>query len=364
LASVGINAAAKPRDYNGRFVRRFKIEDIELPFDESESLWQAEAMRCHSRGQDIIPYSECRKKVPSVHKQNKWESGQLDLPITKNLVHFNAGLCRDGDGRLWTVVRQWTEETETWWNSRMLACQLDDRMNIIRKAMLTPRGWQEEQHEDPRVIWHDGRFYVSYCVWVRGAPFEPRQKFSPFDSDWKWQSEIQPEYGFNKRSNRGRCEKNWVWFNHDGAWHFVYQFSPHIVVSLGEGNQINEYKSEHKEIWNYGEVRGGTPPVKVGNEYWTFMHSSLPWKGRQKRYHTGAYAFESEPPFKVTRITQSPLLSGSEDDTRIHGAPLCIFTQGAVLDKGVWTIMSGLNDEACCWHRIPHSELEKRMKPV
>ena len=143
----GSTQPLKPRDYTGHFVRRFKIEDIELPFDESESRWQAEAMRCHSRGQDIIPYSECRKKVPSVHKQNKWESGQLDLPITKSLVHFNAGLCRDGDGRLWTVVRQWTEETETWWNSRMLACQLDDRMNIIRKAMLTPRGWQEEQHE-------------------------------------------------------------------------------------------------------------------------------------------------------------------------------------------------------------------------
>lgn len=101
--------------------------------------------------------------------------------------------------------------------------------------------------------------------------------------------------------------------------------------------------------------------MRVGDEYISFFHSSVYWKGRQKRYIMGAYAFEAKPPFKVTRITPTPLLAGSDQDTRINGGPPCIFVNGSVFDGKEWLLSFGVNDEACGWIRIPHRKLEKRM---
>lgn len=96
----------------------------------------------------------------------------------------------------------------------------------------------------------------------------------------------------------------------------------------------------------------------------------------------GAYAFLAQPPFPITRVTTEPLLVGSEEDPRVLGGPLVVFPNGAVLtgpdpwpydrialeprmiDCRCWTVVFGLNDEACGWLRITMSELEERLVPV
>lgn len=57
----------------------------------------------------------------------------------------------------------------------------------------------------------------------------------------------------------------------------------------------------------WGKVRGGTPAVLVDGEYLSFFHSSFNEKGKMW-YVMGAYTFEKDPPFKITKISSEPIL--------------------------------------------------------
>jgi len=120
--------------------------------------------------------------------------------------------------------------------------------------------------------------------------------------------------------------------------------------------------------WNLGEIRGGTSPIRVGDEFVAFFHSSIPWKtipryGMRRRYFMGAYAFDAKT-YKVTRMTTEPLLTGSEYGPTIPGSPAVVFPCGVLLEQSAFYITYGINDCACGWVRIPINQVMDRMKPV
>lgn len=366
-----------PFDYGEHpTVRVFRLSDIGRRVDVSESLWHKEAIAQYKFGRAVIPYEECRKPMPSVIAQaeaNGWESGMFDLPVEKGLGHFNSGFCLADDGHHWLVSRRWErrEQNERSWHSTLQAREAvwaGSNYALSEPIALKLSEDPFEEFEDPRVIERGGKFYVSYCSWSQRSIYQARQVFAEFDRDWKLQRVMKVPYGFNdfKGGKYDKvAEKNWVWFwhNESEAWNFVYSATPHVVVEVAKKRPV-EHKSAHGgALWKYGEMRGGTPPVRVGDEYFTFFHSSLPWKRRQKRYYMGAYAFEANRPFKVTRITTTPLLAGSENDTRINNGPLVVFPCGSVFnDYGEsWDVTFGVNDEATAWARIPHADLLQRM---
>lgn len=356
---IDLVAGKIPAPKANGLVRYYKVPDIDAEFDEAEPCWQSEYVRLNKAGYGCLDYHDCRKEVPGFQEQTKWESGQFNLTLSNTVCHFNPGLVRDGNNTLWLIARRWDRTNSPAWHSSMQAYRLDDNLNPIGQVELkSHRRDHSEQHEDPRVIWNNGAFWVSYCSWTRYGQYSAKQIFASFDSSWTFQRTIHPRYGKNLLTDNG-IEKNWIWFNYDWSWYFVYSFSPHIVVRVGNELPIAEYKSENKPKWDYGEIRGGTPPVRVGEEYISFFHSSLPWKNRQKRYYMGAYAFESKPPFRVTRMTTEPLLAGSDKDSRTLGGPPCIFPCGAVLEKEKWLVSFGVNDETCGWLKIPQRDLEK-----
>lgn len=84
----------------------------------------------------------------------------------------------------------------------------------------------------------------------------------------------------------------------------------------------------------------------------------MPWRGRQKRYYMGAYAFNER--FEIVRMTPEPLLAGSDRDSRMLNGPLVIFPGGAIIDHGRWFVVGGCNDEQCFWIEIPHLDLESK----
>lgn len=355
--------------HNGKIVKELTLRDLDSEWDEAEAMWQKEAVRIAKFDARMIPWREARRPMASVLDQTKWECGFFgDLPHTRKCVHFNPGLVRAGNGKLWLVTRRWDAlGTTGLWASTLAA-------HCIEPDMSVSPGWFDLdfkcsplfQMEDARAVWHEGHFWVSHVVWERHRPFGGKQALSKFTPDWKLVEMIKPAFGKNEHDpdvTVARTEKNWVWFLHEGAWHCVYSFSPqHTVFKLGDPLPIKS-KSD-ASLWNYGEIRGGTPPVKVGDEYFTFFHSSIPWKKRQKRYYVGAYAFEAEPPFRVTAITNEPLFVGSEDDERLIEGPLCVFPCGALLEEDKWLVAFGVNDERCAWIRIPMNDLICRMSKV
>lgn len=361
-------------------VKVLELEDLYGRFDECESFWQQEAVELKKDGFQILPFNECSTaKPPSFRDQTHWRCGVFhELEYGNKCVHINPSVAKDDDGNVWLVTRRWerlSQGNRSNWHSTLVA-------NIIwmgAQISVAPLTRKELdfgtppmiEHEDPRVIFHDGQFHASYCTWEKELrQAHGRQGFARFDKSWNLASNIFPDYGKNPKNTesnydseddplKSKWEKNWTWFRHKGDWHVIYSFSPFKIFKLGR--YISEPAGREPKIWKHGVVRGGTPPVFHAGLYWTFFHSSLPWKGRQKRYYMGAYAFNDR--FEIVRMTPEPLLCGSERDSRMLGGPLVIFPGGAIMNHGTWFVVGGCNDEQSFWIEIPHLDLEERTAP-
>lgn len=359
-----------------------------LKFMDIEKPAVPESYTIESSRRVMIPHSECVAPTPSFQRQTPWPSGLVPLPVTKDMAYFNSGLVRGPDAQLWLVSRKAVRvnHPKLLDHSNLAAIALNenmeprhgyslaqllagdtqaDRVDRAIEKMLDLPNRETEQHEDPRVVFHAGMFYVAYASWSRETCIpNSKQRMAAF-KDWNSQPIVGREifYGNNDSANPG-TEKNWLPFFHDGVLHLVYRFAPHIVIApyAQNGVALVEYRTATNDTWKWGEIRGGTPPVRVGDEYISFFHSSTPWRGPFRRYYMGAYAFAAKPPFNVTRISPKPILAGSDEDSRLWGKnkPAVIFPSGALLEKEEWLVTGGCNDEATFWIRIPHKELEMR----
>jgi predicted GH43/DUF377 family glycosyl hydrolase len=138
--------------------------------------------------------------------------------------------------------------------------------------------------------------------------------------------------------------------------YFVYQYAPFQVVD-------DETVFSGKSLtWEYGQIRGGTPPVKVGDRYYTFFHSRLD-HGRSK-YFMGAMAFEAKPPFYPVAMTKKPLLAATNKEPSLSWAPLVVFPCGALFRNQTWTVSLGVNDLNCALVDYAHDVLLALMSPV
>jgi predicted GH43/DUF377 family glycosyl hydrolase len=121
-------------------------------------------------------------------------------------------------------------------------------------------------------------------------------------------------------------------------------------------------------MWNYGEIRGGTPAIKFKNNYIAFMHSSLEisnFKLDQKyyyplKYFLGVYQFSQYPPYKILNYSKNPILEGSFSGNTTVGSPAVIFPCGIIYDqqKENFIITFGVNDCASGWVKIPIKDID------
>lgn len=193
-----------------------------------------------------------------------------------------------------------------------------------------------EQFEDPRVFWHDNAIHILICSWRKTWAYKPLLRLFKLKKDWSVDEEIPLHFGGN---GKGVTQKNWMHFEHERKLHFIYHYSPFQVV---EGNHL--FTGKRLE-WNYGEIRGGTPPIRVGDHYLTFFHSRTD-VGRAK-YHMGAMIFEAKAPFTPTAMTMNPLMSATNREPGNSWSPLTVFPCGAIIKEDVFTVSIGVNDLAC-----------------
>lgn len=312
--------------------------------------------------------------VPSILKQTPWPIHFVNygraLDYGTNPRFFNAGLVENG-GALWLVSRKSEErDGSTHGMNSLWAFQLSDKLQPIMGLQIPLTGTYKNQHfEDPRITRWQGRMWLSYCTFVVNQDntwYGAHQGTAMLMDDWQVSSMHDPLYGDNGGSvlqNTGN-EKNWLWFEHDGELMCVYMTHPHKVLRWTFGPSVVEAHSteaNHFDQWRYGHARGGTPPVRVGDEYWSFFHSSIDGAAQngKRRYYMGAYAFEAKPPFAAKRITRKPLLIASEQDPFHRNLPAVVFPSGAILKNGEWTVSLGVNDCATAIIRIPHGDIEK-----
>ena len=312
--------------------------------------------------------------VPSFTEQTSFPTGYFAFPTCgPEVCYFNPSLIRrNGKLLLFTRKTRYGRDPRTGKmfegdGSSISVWPLRDNMSVgwPEIEIAGPCRFHGEQWEDPRVYQNDGSLFMSAATWVHGRQWKIRQSFGRVSDDLKrFEVIAEPAFGGNSPfpDSATSTEKNWIWFRHDNEWWCQYSINPTVIFNP-KNNQ--RFTSETKRIpWPHGEVRGGTPLTLVGNELIGFFHSSTTWLHEKRRYYMGAYALSSTPPFTLVRITEKEILTGSESDFKLLASPLVIFPSGALLENAVWTVVFGVNDEACGWIKIPHNEVDAMLAQV
>lgn len=331
---------------------------------------------------DSINLATVSHTLPSFTEQTEYPSGIFTFPTASNTCYFNPSIV-ERHGKLWLFTRRYRFDRAQITGGRLegsgcdLAIwELRDNLTVRPTPIIPtmPNRYPHEQFEDPKAVIIDDRVHLGMSTWVHYKPWAIRQSFVRLTPDWRRMEVLwETPYGGNARQpeRASSHEKNWNWFWHSSgdappSWHCVYLVNPHTTFRVGaDGTVLQEWKNRPLDLtWQYGEPRGGTPPIRIGDEYWSFFHSSVVWQKPKRRYYMGAYTFSASPPFELLRMTAEPILAGSEDDFRTLGGPLVVFPNGAVLQNGEFLVVFGVNDENCGWIRIPAVEVESRLSKV
>jgi len=110
-----------------------------------------------------------------------------------------------------------------------------------------------------------------------------------------------------------KTEKNWVPFIHEKQLYFIYKASPWTILEWQPDGICRLTAETAISIpTQYGSLSGGTPAIRVGDEYISFFHhrfgstrSYASWN--RYIYLIGAYTFEASPPFRLKKVTSAPL---------------------------------------------------------
>jgi len=312
---------------------------------------------------------------PSLKEQAErqgWKAGVFNFGKAKTdqFEYFNSSFVSRADGD-WLITRRsaYREKIPQGFND-LVAFKLNGLSPVIGHKIKTP-GHEMEHFEDPRAIQVGDRTFISSCTFILDERTRKwtgaHQVLLEVNGSWQMERRWDIPYGKNGTSltNGTGDEKNWIWFWHEGHPHLVYSAQPHRVCRFTpEFAQESEFITGQPLGWNYGEIRGGTPPVQVGKRYWTFFHSSVPWTALKRRYFMGAYCFEAKPPFRILGVTPKPLLIGSWRDRWKQGVPLVVFPNGAAFRNGTWLVVGGQNDLDSFHCEIPHTDLVKLTEPT
>lgn len=294
---------------------------------------------------------------PSITKQSKWPCGFYNFPgINRGTVFYNCAVI-DWLSQRWLITRRQTRRLGFKDQNDIVFWTLRDNRPILPYPVKIFASHPGENWEDPRVLIRRGGLILTYANFLWNSYVH--QAVAEVGRNFVANHPVHFVYGSNGQTIRENKthEKNWAFFEFEERLHFVYLMDPHTVVKTENAKVLTDYMTDGFR-WEYGEARGGTPPIRIGDEYWGFFHSSLDNPKRRRRYYMGAYAFEAKPPFKITRYTPEPLLAASEDDPVKDKLPYCVFPCGAILERDKsWLVTGGCNDCRCFWIRIPHSEL-------
>lgn len=286
-----------------------------------------------------------------------WNGEVFKFDTEQNEVVFNPSLT----DKFWFARRSVSISGDRR-DSSIFAFRPPLYQEVIKSRIPIPLpGFTGDDFEDPRAIADGEGIALSYTRVPKGG--FPCQELAFLDKDLNIKDVWHVDFGGNGDSPRKSTgpEKNWIWFKHDGFWHMIHWLEPMTVVRVNGGKVEEVYKTDKRnEKWLHGVRHGGAHPTRIGNEYFGFCHSLLPWFGRDRsRYFISAYAFEAKPPFAMTRLARVPLIA-SHDDTRDNPCS-CVIAGGALLSGRTWRLAVGARDDTCMKIEIPHEEVLRTM---
>ncbi len=277
------------------------------------------------------------------------------LPLETNKLYggaYNPALNSKG----WLAYRFHTSPLGT----SLAIAQLGDNGNVLSNRALNIAG---KSVDDPKLWSFNGDDYIS---WVE-ANWDDSDyshtirccvKYAKFNETQVGEI-IQPLLAGNDGTT---LQKNFVFWDFAGRLMSLYQCHPtHLVYeAMEDGFKTYQIYETDGPRWQYGEIRGGTPPIPYDGKLLRFFHSSLRNEsfGPKWRYYMGAYIMSGEPPFKVERVSTKPIVYGSEichipaKQRPNHWKANVIFPGSALKRDGYFEVAAGCNDSSCLRMKI------------
>ena len=174
--------------------------------------------------------------------------------------------------------------------------------------------------EDPRLFYFNKTLYIIYnCINISISSY--RQLFISAvkyeNNDFYALLPITLDF---EHDAFGRDQKNWIPFTYQNKLLLIYSIYPHKILSTSKTKHPERARADCIALsrleadnftWPYGELRGGSPAVRIGNIYLSFFHSST--RGYASKwwattYFMGAYTFSTSPPFHILSISSEPII--------------------------------------------------------
>ena len=302
------------------------------------------------------------------------------IKIDSIFAPYNASIMEKEGGGYHLFFRY--DEPENIWNgasfySYIGYAEMDANFSIVKKVDKVNTG--SHFSEDPRIVRVGKSFYLSWNDRIK----EDSGARSIHVGEWNPQKS-KLEYVTNLQQYISSVEKNWVPFEkkekESCSLNFVYGVYPHKIIGLANPKynemshfQHKGYSALHEMRWaeKWGTIRGGSTARLIGDEYISFFHSSFR-EGSKIWYVMGAYTFESKAPYKITSITQYPILfSGIYTSEILNTADLnkyCIFPAGLAIEERegetLLYVSCGENDSAIKIVTMDYKKLKRAMIPV
>lgn len=305
-----------------------------------------------------------------------------ELTVRNVVAPFNPTMVKNEQGYLlffrYDIIRPYSSSK---YYSYIGCVQLDSNFDQ-GEAEFKTIDTGTKYSEDPRVVQIGQELYLffndhhpcgSKCGrTMRVAKFDPETTKLEFITDLDLQLQ--------------HTEKNWVPFeyveeNKKPELLIEYFINPHKILKLSNpkisfldhlafpGNSAFQNLFWPK-MW--GSPRGGTPALKLNDQYISFFHSTFTDRRNFHWYLMAAYTFEANPPFRVTGISHYPILFEgiytSPPMNTAHTNKQVIFPTGLVIEekegKTLLHVACGENDSSMKVVTIDGSTLLKSLKKI
>lgn len=257
---------------------------------------------------------------------------------------------------------------------RQALCRLTANFQVVPESVVPFSDGIEngsDWHADARFCTIGDRLFVHYNDGARRGRTQNHIYLVEIDPEHLWP--IGPARELVLDEGRRPVEKNWMLFAHEGKLWAIYSIAPQVVlhVTLGTDGPV-VCRRVYAHEWDvklyaarYGELRGGTPPVRVGDHYISYFHSSFMahplrrlWRLLGKvpsnliHYVAGVYCFAAAPPFAPLALHPKPLLLPPRLPRRypaLHPrVEYSVYPCGVILEDSQWHITFGARNEYCC----------------
>jgi FkbM family methyltransferase len=290
-------------------------------------------------------------------------------------IDMNPSFVRLGADAAWVVFTRYTMPPKPGAGS-IWAVRVD--------ALMQPFGGPRPiigNGTDPRVIQVGERVLVFYAIIERdgegvvNGSFVALAEFVVSGDKWTEVESFQlPKRPIEMELPEGaqqNWEKNWVPFAIGRSFRvgLIYSHDPWNVLTLNvRPGTPRRFENVHRGAgiqWDYGTIRGGTPPVAHDDAHLvTFFHAAQVI-GSRNVYSVGACIFLAQAPYTPVAMTTDPLLMAPYRSGALRFgwrfAGSVVFPLGAERTAGGYRLLCGRDDGEIAAFLVRHDELAARL---